>query len=462
MKVVVLCILAHTLAVSLQSAIGSSEPGSKERKRIQAWVDWKNQGRRYDFHFNALPGRLMPEHESYAEGLYMRGLGFYALAVAYALGLAVFLVLRLRFRVWGAQSVKNEYFTPSRRQAPGLLCGLGFLIYLSGGVVLLTGSHQAHLTIQTGIKATVDTALLTCSVLLEMKQALVTTNMQHSGAKPRFYINTAFLTEPTHDALEVAERTKQLQADAEQWERRRLVLTFVLFCLGFVLFTVALLGFLLKVESMLFCFGVSTSVLGVLATVLYGLYAAELVGSADYCEAVLSCVYDSVLPKEAQGLGVFYRDFSSSSRVALIQGHQDIGLAHTRTLSEINSRLQVLYNLSLPSPPDLSLLNSDPDIDTQLWARTAQVLSVALEVMCIQDLASYQKSHQVLEYCREIETQVCGSLMDELYLGFMGLVIVSTGFSIAVCGGFAAPRVIERWRREEQQRHLGKYNFYGT
>jgi hypothetical protein len=80
----------------------------------------------------------------------------------------------------------------------------------------------------------------------------------------------------------------------------------------------------------------------------------------------------------------------------------------------------------------------------------------------MQDLASYQKSHQVLEYCREIETQVCGSLMDELYLGFMGLVIVSTGFSIAVCGGFAAPRVIERWRREEQQRHLGKYNFYGT
>jgi len=52
--------------------------------------------------------------------------------------------------------------------------------------------------------------------------------------------------------------------------------------------------------------------------------------------------------------------------------------------------------------------------------------------------------------------------MDELYMGFVGLAIVSTGFSIAVCGGFAAPRVIERWRREEQQRHLGKYNFYGT
>lgn len=66
------------------------------------------------------------------------------------------------------------------------------------------------------------------------------------------------------------------------------------------------------------------------------------------------------------------------------------------------------------------------------------------------------------DYCREVETQVCGSLMDELYMGFVGLVIVSTGFSIAVCGGFAAPRVIEHWKREEQQRHLGKYNFYGT
>ena len=112
---------------------------------------------------------------------------------------------------------------------------------------------------------------------------------------------------------------------------------------------------------------------------LYGLYVAELVGSADYCEAVLSCVYDSVLPKEDQGIGFFYRDFSSSSRVALIQGQQDIRLAHTRALSEVNARLQVLYNR--PTPADLSLLASDPDTDTQLWARTAQVLSEALEVV---------------------------------------------------------------------------------
>ena len=374
-----LCFLVPAFAVSMLSAVSASEPESKERKRIQSWTDWKNQGSRYDFHFNPLPGRLMPEHESYAEGLYMRGLGFYVLAVAYALGLSVFLVLRLRFRVWGAQSVKNEYFTASRRQAPGWLCGLGFFIFLSGGAVLLTGSHQAHITIQTGVKATVNTALLTSAVLLEMKQALVTTNMQHSTAQPRFYVGTGFLTEPTEDALEVAAQTKLLQREAEKWESRRLVLTCVLFCLGFVLFAIALLGFLLKVESMLFCFGVSTSVLGVLAAVLYGLYVAELVGSADYCEAVLSCVYDSVLPKEDQGIGFFYRDYSSSSRVALIQGQQDIRLAHTRALSEVNARLQVLYNR--PTPADLSLLASDPDTDTQLWARTAQVLSEALEVV---------------------------------------------------------------------------------
>lgn len=381
MRVVALCILVPALAVSVQSVLSTEAPESKERKRIQAWTDWKNQGRRYDFHFNALPSRLMPEHEGYAEGLYMRGLGFYVLAVAYSVGLAVFLVLRLRFRVWGAQSVKNEYFTTSRRQAPGWLCVLGFFIFLSGGAVLLTGSHQAHITIQTGVKATVNTALLTSSVLLEMKQALVTTNMQHSTAQPRFYVSTGFLTEPTEDALEVAAHTKWLQTEVEKWESRRLVLTFVLFCLGFVLFVLALLGFLLKVESMLFCFGVSTSILGVLATVLYGLYVAELVGSADYCEAVLSCVYDSVLPKEDQGIGFFYRDFDSSSRVALIQGQQDIRTAHTQALSEVHARLQVLYN-RLP-PPDLSLLASDPDIDTQLWSHTVEVLSEALEVVDI-------------------------------------------------------------------------------
>jgi hypothetical protein len=51
--------------------------------------------------------------------------------------------------------------------------------------------------------------------------------------------------------------------------------------------------------------------------------------------------------------------------------------------------------------------------------------------------------------------------MDDLYLGFVGLVIVSAGCGLAVCGGFAAPRVIERWKKEDLQKQLGKFNLYG-
>lgn len=447
------CLLTHTWALSLRSAV-SEVQDSQEKHRIQTWLDWKNQGRRYDLHFNPLPGRLTPENEKYAEGLYMRGLGFYVLALAYAVSLAVYLLLRLRFKVWGGQSVKNEYFTSTRRYAPGLLCGLGFFVFLSGGAVLLTGSHQAHSSIQTGVKATVDTALLTCAVLQQMKQTLITTNMQHFTDQPQFYISTNFLSQPTDEALQIAEQTKQLRKYTDVWESRRLALTLVLFCLGFVLFVLALLGFVLKVESMLFCFSVSMSVLGVLATVLYGLYVAEIVGTADYCEAVLSCVYDSVVPKENQGLGVFYRDFSSTSRMALLQGEQALHLAHSRAVSELSTRQHFLFSQDrLPSASDNT---------SQEWTRTIQVLSEAISVASMQDLEHYQGSRQVTQYCREVETEVCGSVMDELYLGFVGLVIVSTGFSLAVCGGFAAPRVIERWRREEQQQDLGKYNFYGT
>jgi hypothetical protein len=83
----------------------------------------------------------------------------------------------------------------------------------------------------------------------------------------------------------------------------------VIFTLGMILYLICLISFIMKLETVAFSYGISMGVVFVLATSLNIMYSMALHGSGDYCEQVLSCLYDNKLPVTGFGMGYVLADF---------------------------------------------------------------------------------------------------------------------------------------------------------
>jgi hypothetical protein len=71
-----------------------------------------------------------------------------------------------------------------------------------------------------------------------------------------------------------------------------------------------------------------------------------------------------------------------------------------------------------------------------------------------------RNGRHIMNYCREMETEVCAEFMDNVAMCYAGLSLLCVAFLMATVSGFLAPRVIERWKRESDRQDFSRLNLY--
>lgn len=363
------------------------------REYLNDWINWKNSIERYDMHFRKLPHKFTPETNTYHEGLIMQGL--------WAIMLAFFVLLKLIVMWLGFSYIDNrrkaQKAIPAEntaiRWSGEFLCLIAFLMFFTGGMMMLMGSDSVRNEMDEGVQITYEHSSLLNRLLTDMKDEFITTNMVTStqmflNKDLSLYISPSILTSLIEESRQNLVTTELLRQNVKEIEDDRLVYTMLSFCIGFISFMICLLALFLRLKMLSMSFSVLSGLLLVYNIFLFLPYTVSNVGSLDYCEEVLTCIYDNKYPESSTGLGYYFSDFSSvtyiqNARIDLIKADYEVMNKTSTALTALNDRLSEKYNEApIHTLYELSYLmqNKNHDPYTRLLAKTVKLYFEAQNV----------------------------------------------------------------------------------
>ena len=263
------------------------------RDYLNDWITWKNSIERHDMHFRKIPNKLTPETATYHEGLIMQGL--------WAIMLAGFALIKLILMWFGfsyiearrkAQKAKPVESSVARWSGE-FVCLAGFLMFFTGGMMMLMGSDTVRNEMDQGVQITYEHSSLLTKLLDHMKDEFITTNMLFLNKDLEIYIQPSILDGLIQESSENLASTELLRQNVRDLEDRRLIFTMLSFCLGFIFYMICLLALFLRLKMLSMSFSVLSGLLLVFNIFLFLPYTVSNVGTLDYCEEVLSCIYDN-------------------------------------------------------------------------------------------------------------------------------------------------------------------------
>jgi hypothetical protein len=280
------------------------------RDFLNDWITWKNSIERHDMHFRKIPNKFTPETTSYHEGLIMQGL--------WALMLAGFVLIKLVLMWFGFSYIEARRKAQKAKPVESLaarwsgefLCLAGFMIFFTGGMMMLMGSDTVRNEMDQGVQITYEHSSLLTKLLDNMKDEFITTNMLFLNKDLQLYIQPSILDGLIQESTENLASTELLRQNVRDLEDRRLIFTMLSFCLGFICYMICLLALFLRLKMLSIGFSVLSGLLLVFNIFLLLPYTVSNVGTLDYCEEVLSCIYDNKYPERDIGLGYYFADFS--------------------------------------------------------------------------------------------------------------------------------------------------------
>ncbi|CAG9316806.1 unnamed protein product [Blepharisma stoltei] len=457
----VVCIFAIQNQLSPSFLEKETSELSPSSQNLDSWISWKDQNSRFDAKFQPLPNVFTPESPNYSEGLIMQAWWAFLSSFIMLTALIVTIIFRLKLGYCGGKQLKNEQFTKQLKWTPGTLSFISYLLFLIGGVTLLFASGQISNQANSAVKITNAHSEATYSTLSQIKEELIEiSNQSHEEDSSFADIHYNLLEKSIEEAEKMQDKADNFEDDVNSLDKTRLIASFIIFCVGFVLYLIGFVAFVIKEETVALGFGISLWVMAVLTTLTYVPYIMELTGSIDYCESISECLDDSYIPLGNSGLSYYYSDLSNESKHDLTKIQAEISLSIDADLKLINSRLFNLYQINPITNSDSlrsmhELLNNDAKI-LQLW-KILKVLENAMD-----DLVFFNRNYHVLNFCKDVNTKTCNDIMQNTRVGVIALSILVIAFILGAWGGFLAPRVVNRWRREEDENALAKHNLYGA
>lgn len=407
-------------------------------------VALKNTKPRYDLELEEIPSRFAPEDPSYSQGLITEAWWAILLSLATSLTLFAILYTRFRYGYFGGKKLKNTEFTAYVRWAPGFVLTLSFLLFFISSISLLLESSKITEKAESLGKNTLKHSQNMLTEIESTHQYLVSLNMEH--VSDDLHINVENLDLTLEEGKIAVKTSRNFKRDVNQINNRRVIVTFVVFCLGIIFYIIGALGFYLKIESIGYFLAISMGVLAALDYLAVIPYVMERVASTDFCEQIIECTTENSLPVSGHEIGFYFSDFSQNTKEKLALAIKDLEIQ-----LEISDAEQGKFIGS--NGKKIGAIR----IEEIIWKDTSIILEHA-----IMQLQKLKTSFYIKSLCNEINNEICGEVFSSFMLSEFTVIIFSISFILASFSGFLAPRVFERWRLEEEQNALAKHNLYNV
>lgn len=93
-----------------------------------------------DRKFNEVENKFLPEHEDYIQNLRNSGWPFFIMAFGVWVYIAIYLFMRLALGKCGGYNMPKPDVTKLTKATPGVLIGIGTVIFLIGIIVTFIGA----------------------------------------------------------------------------------------------------------------------------------------------------------------------------------------------------------------------------------------------------------------------------------------------------------------------------------
>jgi hypothetical protein len=405
-------------------------------------ISEKNKKPRFNFNLEQIPSRFTPEDPDYFSGLLMESWFAVFLTILSFISLAVVVYLRMRYGYFGGKKLKNSEFTQFVRWTPGFLLTLSFLLFFLSGASLLIESQKISESSERLFSISQDFSLKTSESFQFINDYLINFNMVHSTDGLQFNTNTLKLPKKE---LKIMEKSfNYFQDDLERVNNRRVIVTLVVFCFGFIIFFIGILSFLVKIESLGYILAVSLGILMALDFLVLVPYMTQRVLYLDFCEQVVECDVENSIPVAGQELGYYFFDFSQESKKTFKQAQNEI-----QDLAEATQKYLSHYEDQGSSKKNTA------DLEESLWLNSLVILQGSQK-----KLEKLGNGFFIKKLCKDIDSQICSQGFGSFLVAEFIVIVLAISFGIGFFAGLLAPRVIERWRFEEDQTVLSKHNMY--
>lgn len=407
----------------------------------------KNSRIRRDLSFNPIPNRFSPEESSYYEGLITESWWAFLLSALAIICFLIVFYLRFRFGYFGGKKLKNTEFTTMTRWTPGVVLTLGFILFFVSGTSLLVESSEITEKTEILLRITSNNAKEVFFETQGTHRNLISYNMMHVIDGNR--IKTEIMKRPLKESEDGLVKAKEFYKDVKMMNNRRVVVTLVVFCLGFIVFALGALSFVLKIESLGHALAISMAVMVSLNFLVIVPYVVQRVASTDFCEQIIECTDDKSLPVDGFELGFYFSDFSQSSKDLLKISQKDL----TKTLETTKSHVSQIQGFPVNSYTEVKYI--ERSLEDSVWVNSFVILEEAN-----RSVGKMKNSFYIEKLCRNIHDEVCGDVFSNFLLGEFTVVVMAISFAVASASGFLAPRIFQRWKLEEEQNSLAKHNLY--
>jgi hypothetical protein len=402
---------------------------------------------RHDFYFNTIPSRFSPDERSYYQGLIMEGWWGGLLSISTIILLVLVLYLRFQYGYFGGKKLKNTEYTIYVRWAPGLIFIVSFLLFFISGINLLIQSQKITNKSESLGKITIENTKTALNQISTTYDYLISINMQH--ATDDLYLKTAVLKGPLEEIKDSYKRARYFGKDIRNLDNRRVISTLVVFCLGFILYGIGLIGFFLKIESIGYALAISMAILGALDCLIAIPYVMQRVASTDLCEQILECTQDNSLPVYGYEIGYYFSDLSKVTKDNLDFSIKDINKQFQKAINKVSE------HQGFPVSSYKDIKEPDNDLYSIVWTNSLAVLEKSNS-----NLAQLKSGHFIKSLCKDIEKSICGNVFSSFVLAEFTVFILWVSLLLGFCSGLLAPRVFVRWRQEDEQDTLAKHNLY--
>lgn len=403
----------------------------------------KNLKPRYKMNLEKTTNRFTPEDPEYYEGLLMEGWWALSFCIFSFLILGIVLYLRLRYGHFGGKKLKNSEFTQCVRWTPGFLLTLSFLIFFVSGISLLVESQKITDIVSKLNAITKDFSIQTMQSSKYLHDNLINVNMMH--VSDGLYFDIQELKIPLNEAKLTVKSQVYFYEDLLILNNRRVILTLVIFCLGFIVFVIGIITFVLKIGTLGYTLAVAMGVLMSLNFLVLIPYIMQKVANLDFCEQIIECHEENSIPVSGHEIGYYFSDFSLQSKTLLKQSENEVE----------KMIIYVKENISKLQGYTKKPFYGSFSLEESVWLNSLVILENAESKM--GKLAS---GYYIKNLCKDVDVQVCSQSFSSFLLSEFIIFILAVSLFIGCLSGLYAPRVIERWKFEEDQLSLSKHNLY--
>lgn len=404
----------------------------------------KNLKPRFKMNLDKISNRFMPEDPDYYEGLLMEGWWALSLSIFSLILLGFVLYLRIRYGYFGGKKLKNSEYTQFVRWTPGFLLTLSFLLFFVSGVSLLVESQNITDIANKLNFITKEFSMQTMQNTKYLNDNLINVNMMH--VTDGLYFDVRDLQVPLNEAKFTVKSQTYFYEDILVLNNRRVVITLVIFCLGFIIFVIGIITLVLKIGSLGYTLAVAMGVLMSLNFLVLIPYIMQRVANLDFCEQILECYQENSIPVSGHEVGYYFSDFSQQTKSLLKKSEIEVGKMIIGT-KDVISKFQ--------SFSKSSSLGESLNFEEAIWLNTLVILENSENKM--EKLAS---GYFIKKLCEDVSANVCSQSFGSFLLSEFSIVILAVSLCIGCLSGLYAPRVIERWKFEVDQLSLSKHNLY--